>query len=218
MGVPGDDSSVTVVLNSGLLEGQLKCLSVLLDHLDPGIFRDGDTILVPGQLGGSGHLGNDLVGLVHASLDVGDGLLELGGAGQDQLGLGGALAQVVVDDRLVGANIVSANLGDEQGDGLGVGVGNLVPICGLEGLAVLEDLDVGDGVTAAVDHEGRHRVLDEVGVPQLHHKDWVGGLLALLLFSGGEVVDLEVGGSGGGLAARGGDPAGVLAAVRRGAV
>lgn len=86
--VPGDDSPVTIVLNSGLLEGQLKCLSILLDHLDPGILRDGDTILVPGQLGGSGHLGDDHVGLVHASLDVGDGLLELGGAGQDQLGNG----------------------------------------------------------------------------------------------------------------------------------
>ena len=105
----------------------------------------------------------------------------------------------------------------------------VAPVCGvfLEQLhpavlnqwaAILEDLDVGGGVTAAVDHEGRHRVLDEVGVPQLHHKDWVGGLLALLLFSCGEVVDLEVGGAGGGLAARGGDPAGVLAAVRRGAV
>ena len=43
--VPGDDSPVTIVLNSGLLDGQLNCLSILLDHLDPGILRDGDPSL-----------------------------------------------------------------------------------------------------------------------------------------------------------------------------
>ena len=43
--VPGDDSPVTIVLNRGLLDGQLNCLSILLDHLDPGILRDGDPSL-----------------------------------------------------------------------------------------------------------------------------------------------------------------------------
>ena len=51
--------------------------------------------------------------------------------------------------------------------------------------AVLEDLDVRHGVTAAVEHQGGGGVLDELGVLQLDEEDGVAGLLALLLLGGG---------------------------------
>ena len=80
--VPGNYSPVTIVLSGCLLEGKLKCLSILLDTLDSAVLCDWDTILVPGELRVSSHLGNDLVRLLHSTFDISDRLLELGHSSQ----------------------------------------------------------------------------------------------------------------------------------------
>ena len=51
VGVPGDDCPVSIVLTDGLGKLQVEGVGTDLDSLDAAVLLNGDTILVPCQLG-----------------------------------------------------------------------------------------------------------------------------------------------------------------------
>jgi len=145
--VSGNDSPVTIVLSSSLLESQLKCLSILLDTLDSAILVDWDTILVEGELRFSSDKDSYFVWLFNSTLDICDRLLELGDSSKAELGLSRGLSKIIVELSFIGTGIISSDVVDDDGNSLRIRIHKPVSISSFQGLAILCPFDVRPGVS-----------------------------------------------------------------------